>query len=264
MGEVYRARDTKLGREVALKILPAGSDQIPIASRGSSARRGCWRRSITPTSPPSMAWKTAEPVTALVMEVVDGDTLAERLLAGALRCDDPGSPSDSSGTRDRAPARRRARGRPRTRHRPSRSEAGEREGHPRRDRQGARLRPGEARDGSGFGGATCTPVLDVSHSPTVLSSGTRAGVMLGTAPYMSPEQARGSPVDKRTDIWAFGCVLYEMLTGRRAFEGDSVADVLVAILHHDPDWSALPEHTPAGPSSPAAPMHGEGSATPPP
>ena len=81
---------------------------------------------------------------------------------------------------------------------------------------------------------------DLPDSPTITVGGTRDGVILGTAAYMSPEQARGYPVDKRTDIWAFGCVLYEMLTGRVAFDRDTVSDTIAAILERDPDWSALP------------------------
>jgi len=86
---------------------------------------------------------------------------------------------------------------------------------------------------------------DLSISPTLSLAATRAGVILGTAAYMSPEQAKGKPVDKRTDIWAFGCVLYEMLTGRRAFEGEDISETLAAILRAEPDWNALPEATPA-------------------
>jgi len=87
---------------------------------------------------------------------------------------------------------------------------------------------------------------DVSHSPTVTTFGTLHGVILGTAAYMSPEQARGRPIDRRTDVWAFGCLLYEMLTGRRAFHGDTASDIIVAILDREPDWGRLPESTPAG------------------
>src|SRR5262249_35975649 len=83
----------------------------------------------------------------------------------------------------------------------------------------------------------------LTRSPTVVGA-TADGVLLGTAPYMSPEQARGKSVDKRTDVWAFGCVLYEMLTGQRAFRGDTATDVLAAIVERAPDWSALPVHTP--------------------
>ena len=80
---------------------------------------------------------------------------------------------------------------------------------------------------------------DLSHSPTMMET-TRAGVIMGTAAYMSPEQTRGKPVDRRTDIWAFGCVLYEMLTGRRTFDGDTVPDTMAAILKENPAWDALP------------------------
>jgi Tol biopolymer transport system component len=87
--------------------------------------------------------------------------------------------------------------------------------------------------------------VDADQTPTVTSDGTLAGVILGTAAYMSPEQARGLPVDKRTDIWAFGCVLYEMVTGRRAFEGRTTSDTIVSVLEREPEWSALPATTPA-------------------
>ena len=82
------------------------------------------------------------------------------------------------------------------------------------------------------------------NSPTLTARATQMGMILGTAAYMAPEQARGKPVDKRADIWAFGVVLYEMLTGRRAFPGDEISDVLAAVLRQDIDWSALPEDTP--------------------
>src|SRR5262245_34394574 len=86
---------------------------------------------------------------------------------------------------------------------------------------------------------------DIANSPTLTAVGTEAGLILGTAPYMSPEQARGLPVDKRTDVWAFGCVLYEMLTGQRAFDGATGSDVIAAILTHDVDWTRLPPSTPS-------------------
>jgi serine/threonine protein kinase len=89
-----------------------------------------------------------------------------------------------------------------------------------------------------------TPAPDLLQSPTI-TVGTREGVILGTAAYMSPEQARGQVVGKRTDIWAFGCVLYEMLAGRAAFSGATVSDTLAAILDHEPNWTVLPTATPA-------------------
>ena len=87
-------------------------------------------------------------------------------------------------------------------------------------------------------------VQDVTRSPTLTGIGTIGGVILGTAAYMSPEQARGKPIDKLLDVWAFGCVLFEMLSGRRAFAGETVSDTLVHVLEHDPDWAALPAGTP--------------------
>ena len=243
MGEVYRARDTKLGRDVALKILPSASGADP----ERLARFEREARLLAALNHPNIATlyglEDSGTTTALIMELVDGNTLAERLLAGA-----PPSttqvplpiPQALAIARQLADA----------------LDAAHERGIVHRDLKPANVKvtPSGTVKVLDFGlaklemGAASADhlyaALDVSHSPTVLSSGTRAGVVLGTAPYMSPEQARGVPVDKRTDIWAFGCVLYEMLTGRRAFEGDSVADVLVAILQRDPDWSALPEQTP--------------------
>src|SRR5262249_49733250 len=86
---------------------------------------------------------------------------------------------------------------------------------------------------------------DLSNSPTLVSAASRTGVILGTAAYMSPDQARGKAIDKRSDIWAFGWVLYEMLSGTQAFGGDSVSDIIANTLDHDPDWSKLPSNTPS-------------------
>src|SRR5262249_23608408 len=95
------------------------------------------------------------------------------------------------------------------------------------------------------GDETASGAVDLSNSPPVSVNGTRAGVLLGTAAYMSPEQARGQVVDKRADIWAFGCVVYEMLTGHGAFSRATLPDTIAAVLERDPDWSALPSQTPA-------------------
>ena len=102
-----------------------------------------------------------------------------------------------------------------------------------------------------------TTSRDLSQSPTLTVNGTRDGIILGTAAYMSPEQARGKPVDKRTDVWAFGCVLYEMLIGRAAFAGDTISDTIASILGREPEWSAL--QLPAKPAPSAATVSGKGS-----
>ena len=96
-----------------------------------------------------------------------------------------------------------------------------------------------------FGLAKAQGSPDLSQAPTVSAVGTESGVILGTAPYMAPEQARGRAMDKRADIWAFGCVFYELLTGQRAFAGATVSDTIAAILGREPDWEALPQTTPA-------------------
>ena len=101
--------------------------------------------------------------------------------------------------------------------------------------------------------------VDVMQSPTVSAHATEAGVILGTAAYMSPEQARGKAVDRRADLWAFGCVLYEMLTRQRAFGGDNPTDVLAAVVATEPDWTRLPAETPAAIRTVAPPMPGERS-----
>ena len=229
MGEVYRARDQKLGRDVAIKILPTvfTSDQERLARFAREARI------LAALNHPHIGAiygvEDTGPVRALVLELVDGPTLADRiqhgriLVAEALKI-----------ARQIADA----------------LEAAHEKGIVHRDLKPANIKVtpdgvvkvldfGLAKAASGDTGA------DPSQSPTITVAGTREGVLLGTAAYMSPEQARGQAVDKRTDIWAFGCVLYEMLTGRAAFPGSSVSDTLVAILERTPDWTALPNATPA-------------------
>jgi serine/threonine-protein kinase len=227
MGEVYRARDVKLNRDVAIKILPdhLASDPERLARLHREAQV------LAALNHPQIAHihglEDANGVPALVLELVEGATLAERLSRGPL----PLSESIEV-------ARQIADG----------LEAAHEKGIIHRDLKPANvmitadgtvklLDFGLAKAVSGNG-----PEPDLSM---VTTANTEAGVVLGTAAYMSPEQARGRPVDKRTDIWAFGCVLFEMLSGRRPFAGETLSDTIAGILTLEPDWKCLPADLPA-------------------
>ena len=230
MGEVYGATDTTLGRGVAIKVLPTEFAGDP----DRLARFEREARALASLNHPNIAvvhgLERAGTVTALVMELVDGPTLADRIAQGALAINEA------------LPiARQIAEG----------LEAAHERGIVHRDLKPANVKVRD--DGTvkvlDFGLAK---VFDsdpqrsggLSMSPTITTPATAAGVILGTAAYMAPEQARGRKVDKRADIWAFGCVLYEMLTGRRAFPGEDVSETLAAVLKQEPDWSLLPRATP--------------------
>jgi serine/threonine-protein kinase len=237
MGEVYRATDSKLGREVALKLLPEAfaSDPERLARFEREAKLLASLNHSGIAHLYGFDAVTLEDGTkahVLVMELVDGEDLAVRLKRGAIPVE------EAVGI-----ARQIAEA----------LEAAHDKGIVHRD-----LKPGNVKltpDGKvkvlDFGlakawtgeGPGATSSADLSQSPTLAHTGTAAGLILGTAGYMSPEQARGRPVDKRTDIWAFGVVLFEMLTGRRLFDGETVSDVLAAVLKGDPDWALLPSGT---------------------
>jgi serine/threonine protein kinase len=230
MGEVYRARDTRLGREVAIKILPETLMRDP----ERSARFEREARLLASLNHPHIGaiygLEDTGERRALVLELIAGPTLAERIAKGPLPV-----PEALSIARQVAEALESAHGR----------------GIMHRDLKPANIKlatSGEVKV-LDFGLAKAiagdAAASDVSHAPTITIDDTRAGVVLGTPAYMSPVQARGGPLDKRTDIWAFGCVLYEMLTGRRGFAGQTTADTISAVLKQDPDWLALPEETPA-------------------
>ena len=224
MGEVYRARDTRLGRDVAIKILPAvfTSDPERLARFEREARV------LASLNHPNIATihgvEEGDGVQALVMELVDGETLAERIARGPLRVAD--ALAIATQIADAL-------------------EAAHEKGIVHRDLKPANIKitPAGTVKVLDFGlakaaeGDAASP--DLTQSPTISAIGTRAGVILGTAAYMSPEQARGLAVDKRTDIWAFGCVLYEMLTGRAAFAGATITDTIAAILEREPDWTRV-------------------------
>jgi eukaryotic-like serine/threonine-protein kinase len=229
MGEVYRARDTKLGREVAIKILP----HVFTSSAERLARFEREARVLAALNHPHVAAiygvEEAEGLHALVLELVQGDTLADRLLRGPVPVAEA-----------LAIARQIA----------DALDAAHEKGIVHRDLKPANIKVtpdgvvkvldfGLAKVAAGDGSTA-----DLTQSPTVTAGGTEEGVVLGTAAYMSPEQARGKAVDKRTDIWAFGCVVYELLTGRRPFARDTISDTIAAILERDVDFAALPPTTP--------------------
>jgi serine/threonine protein kinase len=230
MGEVYRATDTNLKRRVALKVLPvsvaADADRLARFQREAEV--------LAALNHPNIAaiygLERSGPTTALVMELVEGDDLSQRIARGAISLDEA-----LSIAKQIADA----------------LEAAHDQGIIHRDLKPANIKVRE--DGTvkvlDFGLAKLveapgagSSAVGLSQSPTMTSPAmmTGLGMLLGTAAYMSPEQARGKVVNKRADIWAFGCVLYEMLAGKRAFEGEDVSETLAAVLRADPDWDLAP------------------------
>jgi eukaryotic-like serine/threonine-protein kinase len=231
MGEVYRARDTKLGRDVALKVLP----RLFSADPERLARFDREARLLASLNHPHIAaiygFEQTSGVHALVLELIEGPTLAERLQRGPLPITEA-----LRIARQIADALEAAHER-RIVHRDLKP-------------QNIKVKP----DGTvkvldfGLAKAVLAAANDADVSPTSTRpiDGTRDGIILGTTSYMSPEQSRGHAVDRRTDIWAFGCVLYEMLTGHSVFGAETISDTLAAVLKREPDWQALPADTPPG------------------
>ncbi len=230
MGEVYRARDSKLNREVAIKVLPEAVAED--AERLARFQREA--QVLASLNHPHIAaiygLEKSGSAEALVLELVEGETLADHIAAGPLPVEEA-----------LAIARQIAEA----------LEAAHEKGIVHRDLKPANVKrtPEGKVKVLDFGLAKAlnadSSSPDMTRSPTITAAATQAGVIIGTAAYMSPEQARGRGVDKRTDIWAFGAVVYEMLTGKKAFEGETVSDVLAAVLMADVDWAALPTRTPA-------------------
>ena len=233
MGEVYRAMDTKLGREVAIKVLPQGFAK----DKESLARFEREAKTLATLNHPHIAGiyglEQVGDSKALALELVEGEDLSERLRRGPIPVEDALNI-----------------GRQIT----EALEAAHEKGIIHRD-----LKPGNVKltkDGEikvlDFGLAKAltdesdatTPNVS-EESLTITDVFTRPGTILGTAAYMSPEQAKGNRVDKRTDIWAFGCILFECLTGRKAFRGEGVTEILASILKGEPDWSQLPQDLPS-------------------
>jgi Tol biopolymer transport system component len=230
MGEVYRARDTRLGREVALKILPEAFASDP--DRLMRFEREA--RTLASLNHPNLAQvhglEDSGGTRALVMELVAGEDLSARVARGPIPLDEA------------LPIARQI---------AEALEAAHEAGIIHRDLKPANVKVRD--DGTvkvldfGLAKALDPVASDASGDGATITSPamTMRGVILGTAAYMAPEQAKGKPVDRRADIWAFGCVLYEMLTGTRAFKGDDITDTLTAVLRDEPDWTALPAATPA-------------------
>src|SRR5271154_7003209 len=229
MGEVYRARDAKLARDVALKVLPEAFARD--AERMARFQREA--KLLAALNHPNIAsiygLEDSGAVHALVMELVEGPTLADRIKVGAIPIDEalPIAKQICEGL-----------------------EYAHERGIIHRDLKPANIKvtPEGTVKLLDFGLAKAleneVAAEDIGSSPTMTRMATQAGIILGTAAYMSPEQARGKSADRRVDIWAFGCVLYEMLTGKMAFCGETVSDPLAAIIKDPPDWSQLPANTP--------------------
>jgi len=243
MGQVYRAHDTKLGRDVALKVLPPlltdDSDRLARFEREAKVLASLNHPNIAHVYDagrlPDQELKTPGVMTsgvfAIVMELVEGPTLADRIAEGPIPI---------------------AEALPIARQIADALETAHEQGIIHRDLKPANVKVRE--DGTvkvlDFGLAKAfDPVGEQSsemmNSPTLTARATQLGMILGTAAYMAPEQAKGKPVDRRADVWAFGVVLYEMLTGKRAFEGSDVSETLASVLAREADWSALPADTPA-------------------
>ncbi len=230
MGEVYRARDTILGRDVAIKVLPEAFARD--AERMARFEREA--KVLASLNHPNIASiygvEISDNSRALIMELVEGPTLAERIAAGPIPVDEA-----LRIARQMADA----------------LEYAHEHSVVHRDLKPANIKISredvvkildfglaKAIEGDAWS-------MDIGNSPTLTHMATQAGVLLGTASYMSPEQAKAKPVDRRADIWAFGCVLYEMLTGKMAFHGETISDTLAAIIRAEPDWTLLPKDTSA-------------------
>jgi len=226
MGEVYQAHDTKLGRDVAIKVLPEAFAHDP--ERLARFQREA--KMLAALNHPNIATihglEQSGHTSYLVMELVSGETLAERVKR------DGAVPVEESLAICKQIAEA--------------LEAAHEKGIIHRDLKPANVKvtpEGKVKVldfglAQAFEGETANE--DMGNSPTLSRAATMQGVILGTASYMSPEQARGKAVDKRTDIWAFGCVLYELLTGKQAFHGEDITDILAAVVRAEPDWTALP------------------------
>ena len=226
MGQVYRATDTTLGRQVAIKILPDAFASDPDRMARFEREAKTLGSLIHPHIAAIYGFEKSAAMHALVMELVEGEDLAQRIARGAIPFDEA------------LPVAKQI---------ADALEAAHEKGIIHRDLKptNIKIRPDGTVKVLDFGLAKAvdpagTSSVDAMHSPTLTARATQMGMIIGTAAYMAPEQAKGKSVDQRADIWAFGVVLYEMLTGRRAFQGDDISEVLASVLKTDPDLSVVP------------------------
>ena len=231
MGEVWQARDTKLDRDVALKVLPEAFTSDPDRLARFEREAKVLASLNHPNIGSIYGLEEAEGVRALVLELVEGPTLADRIKQGPIPIDEalPSAKQIAAAPGGGARARR---------HSP-RSEARDIKVRGDGTVKGARLRLAKA-----FQPDASDPNLSQSPTISLTAAATQMGMVIGTVPYMAPEQASGKVVDKRADVWAFGVVLYEMLTGARPFVGDDVSKTLAHVIAIDPDWATLPSDLP--------------------
>jgi Tol biopolymer transport system component/tRNA A-37 threonylcarbamoyl transferase component Bud32 len=221
MGEVYRARDARLHRDVALKVLPKSFADDPERIRRFRREAKLLASLNHPQIAAIYGLEESNGTLALVMELVEGPTLAERIISGPLSTAEASRYARQIGDA---------------------LEAAHERGIIHRDLKPANVKitPEGTVKILDFGLGKALKPESGTQDPVDSSAASRAGTILGTAAYMSPEQARGAAVDHRADIWAFGVVLYEMLTGRRPFGGETIADVLASVVRDEPDFGALP------------------------
>ena len=230
MGEVWRARDTRLQRDVAIKVLPEAFAQDADRLQRFTREAHVLASLNHPNIAAIYSFEEIDGLRFLVLELVSGETLKQRIVRApvsaneairfALQIADALEAAHAKGVlhRDLKPANVNV-------------------------TPEGKVKLLDFGLAKAFALGAASP--EISHTPTLAADPTHQGVVLGTASYMSPEQARGRALDGRSDLWSFGCVLYEMLAGKKAFDGESVSDILVAILDREPDWAALPAATPA-------------------